>query len=203
MHVPQTRMSYLFIDTETTGLPLQRNAHYTALHVWPRIVSISWAFYATRDSEPIFKYKIIRPDNFIVPEDASKIHGISTERAIAEGVELSSALREFTADVLAHPPTLLVAHNMQFDRPVILAEFLRMGIKEPISTIPTFCTMLSTTELCRILPMRYGQYKWPKLTELHYHLFQMEFSAGHDARADVRACAKCFFRLQELGYIKF
>ena len=33
-------MRYLFIDTETTGLPLNWDAPHTQLHAWPRIVSI-------------------------------------------------------------------------------------------------------------------------------------------------------------------
>jgi DNA polymerase-3 subunit epsilon len=194
-------MSYLFFDTETTGLPLRKNAHHTDVHVWPRIVSMSWAYCADPGVEPVCKYKIVRPEGFTIPPDAARVHGITTERALSEGVKLAAVLQEFAADMQANRPSLLVAHNMQFDRPVILAEYIRAGIPEPISRFPTFCTMLSTTEICRLQPVRFGQHKWPKLEELHYHLFRMEFSAGHDARADVRACAQCFFRLRELGLI--
>lgn len=160
---------------------------------------MSWAFCAGPELEPVCKYKIVRPEGFTIPSDAARVHGITTERALSEGVELSAVLHEFAADVRASPPSLLVAHNMQYDRPVILAEYIRTGIPEPISRLPTFCTMLSTTEMCRLPPVRFGQHKWPKLEELHFHLFQIEYSAGHDARADVRACAKCFFRLQQIG----
>lgn len=38
----------MVLDVETTGLPLQRNAAYQHVHVWPRIVSISWAFYQSQ-----------------------------------------------------------------------------------------------------------------------------------------------------------
>jgi len=193
-------MRYLFIDTETTGLPLRRGAPHTDLHVWPRIVSISWAFYDTPSSDPTYKYNIIRPQGFTIPPEAAGIHGISTERAIREGVALSTVLRALSEDIRGSSPSLLVAHNMQFDRPIIQAEYIRAGQEEPISMLPVFCTMVSTTELCRLPPMRNGKHKWPKLEELHYYLFRMDFSAGHDARADVRACAKCFFRLQEMGH---
>ena len=162
---------------------------------------MSWACYDTPEADPIYKYKIVRPQGFTIPQEAAQIHGITTERARREGVDLPAVLNEFAEDIRRSPPSLLVAHNMQFDRPVILAEYIRSGIPEPISRFPTFCTMVSTTEICRLRPMRNGRHKWPKLTELHYHLFQMEFSAGHDARADVRACAKCFFHLVETGQI--
>ena len=85
-------MRYLFIDTETTGLPLNWDAPHTQLHAWPRIVSISWATYASPSAEPAYKYHVIRPDGFKIPPDAARVHGISTERAIREGIDLSTVL---------------------------------------------------------------------------------------------------------------
>jgi len=48
---------------------------------------------------------------------------------------------------------------------------------------------------------KYGKYKWPKLMELHTKLFSVGFEEAHDAIADIRATAKCFFELQRLGII--
>ena len=36
---------FLIIDVETNGLPTRRNAHYSEIDVWPRIVQISWGIY--------------------------------------------------------------------------------------------------------------------------------------------------------------
>jgi DNA polymerase III epsilon subunit-like protein len=60
--------------------------------------------------------------------------------------------------------------------------------------------MRSSTSFCRI-PGGPRGYKWPKLQELHQALFSVEFDAAHDAVADVRACAKCFFELKRRGVI--
>jgi len=60
--------------------------------------------------------------------------------------------------------------------------------------------MKNTTNLCKIQGYR-GGYKWPKLNELHYHLFRRHMDSEHHAGSDVRNCAKCFFKLKSLGHI--
>jgi hypothetical protein len=49
------------------------------------------------------------------------------------------------------------------------------------------------------LPRKNGGYKPPKLIELHEILFGESFVGAHDAAADVRACARCFFELKKRG----
>jgi DNA polymerase III subunit epsilon len=57
--------------------------------------------------------------------------------------------------------------------------------------------MQDMTDIC-CLPSPWGKgYKWPKLHEAHRHCFGKEFEDAHDALADVRACAKVFFWLQQ------
>ena len=60
--------------------------------------------------------------------------------------------------------------------------------------------MQTSTDYCR-LPGRYGRYKWPTLDGLHQKLFGEAPPSGHRALADVRATARCFFRLRELGVV--
>jgi DNA polymerase-3 subunit epsilon len=134
-----------------------------------------------------------------IPRDAVAIHGITTERALAEGIPLATALQKFAQDVRTRSPSLAIAHNMAFDRPVLLAEHIRAGLAEPLTSLPTHCTMVTTTELCRLPPFRYGKHNWPKLAELHYQLFGMDFGAGHHAGADVKTCATCYFKLRRRG----
>ena len=59
--------------------------------------------------------------------------------------------------------------------------------------------MKSTTDFCQ-LPGPYG-YKWPRLEELYQKLFGEDFENRHQALADVRACAKCYFELRRLGHL--
>lgn len=89
---------------------------------------------------------------------------------------------------------LLVAHNIRFDEKMVGAELLRTGHANLVETKKRICTMQSATDYCQ-LPGRYG-FKWPTLQELHNTLFKESFDGAHDALADVRACARCYFELK-------
>lgn len=186
---------YLFFDTETTGLPKKWNAPVTDLDNWPRLVQLAWLLYDSRDQEIKSANRIIIPEGFTIPTDASDVHGITTERAYTEGIDLNEALIEFSSAM--DDAEFLIAHNISFDEMIIGAEFLRKDVKSQLAQIPKICTMKTTTNICKI-PGRYG-FKWPNLTELHQHLFHKGFDGAHDALADVRACADCFFELKKSG----
>jgi DNA polymerase III epsilon subunit-like protein len=168
---------YLFFDTETTGLPKVRGAPLTKLNNWPRMVQLAWLLYDKNQNLISEADYIIKPEGFTIPADASNVHGITTEKALVSGVQLEA------------------------DDKIVGAEFLRSGVESALFDKPRFCTMKTTTELCQI-PGPYG-YKWPKLSELHYHLFKKDFKDAHDAAVDVKACMKCFFELMRVGFIKF
>ncbi len=187
----------LFFDTETTGLPRDFKAPVTALANWPRLVQLAWLVVAADGSEVRSVERIIKPQGFVIPADAARIHGITTEMALDAGVDLAAALAEIAADLAAAP--LLVAHNMPFDEKILGAEFLRLGQRNPLPSKARVCTMQSSTDLCK-LPGRYG-YKWPSLNELHRVLFKHDHADAHRAMADVRACARCYFELQRLGVL--
>jgi DNA polymerase III subunit epsilon len=61
------------------------------------------------------------------------------------------------------------------------------------------CTMKSTTNFCAINGP-YG-YKWPKLSELHFKLFNTGFEEAHNAAVDINATARCFWELKRMGKI--
>jgi DNA polymerase III epsilon subunit-like protein len=188
---------YVFIDTETTGLPRRWNAPPEDIDNWPRLVQIGWARYDARNRHLGTKAFIVKPDGFSIPPDAQRVHGISTERALAEGAELKVVL-----DALAQAmqrATVVVAHNLRFDENVIAAEFLRQGRPNPFLGKARLCTMTATTEFCR-LPGPRG-HKWPTLEELHFAVFGTLPAETHDARADVTTCAKCFFALKKRGVL--
>jgi len=194
----QAHPVYLFFDTETTGLPRSWNAPVTALDNWPRLVQLAYMAYDGDGGLIAAVDTIIKPQGFTIPVESSRIHGITTERALAEGRDLVSVLRDFKA--LLDPARYLVAHNMSFDEKILGAEFLRNGLPDIPAAKHRICTMHSTTEFCAIPGPR--GYKWPKLTELHRKLFNKDFSEAHNAAADIAATAKCFWELKEQGIIK-
>lgn len=192
-------MKYLFFDTETTGVPKDYRAPLTDSDNWPRLVQLAWIL--TDDDQKIYSkgVVIIYPEKFNIPEEAMKVHGISTRDAKVFGVELEDVLNMFVA--LLNPANLMVGHNISFDRKIIGAEFMRAHGEDYLHGKPRICTMHTSTKYCQIPhPNRRG-IKWPKLQELHVKLFDKEFEGAHDALADIEATMKCFFELRKRGVI--
>ena len=167
---------FLFFDTETTGLPRNYNAPVSDIDNWPRVVQIAWTVTDETGTELRFQSFIIRPDGFEISPAASRIHGISTDTALREGVEIKSVLATLATD-LSKAKTL-VAHNIAFDERVVGAEFHRIGLKKsPLKGKTQICTMRSSTDYCQISGGPYG-YKWPTLEQLHKKLFDAKLEAA-------------------------
>ena len=189
---------YLFFDTETTGLPKNYQAPLDDFSNWPRIVQIAWSLYDADGYHWESSSYIIKPEGFIISEEVAKIHRITQERALREGVDLGLALEHFLRDVAS--VDYLVAHNIDFDEKIIGSELLRAKLANPFVTANKICTMKTSAAYCRI-PNGRGGYKWPNLTELYSNLFKTGFPEAHDALVDVKACADCFFELKRKGVV--
>lgn len=180
----------LFFDTETTG---KADFHAKLDAKWqPHIVQMAALVTDDAGNEINSLSTIIRPDGFEIPAEASKIHGITTERARDVGIPLLPALDVFRFFCLT--TNRHVAHNIDFDRLVLNCEFHRGGMPL-MGHEKIFCTMKAMTPICK-LTGAYDDWKWPKLIEAHNHAFGVGFDGAHDALADVRACAKVYFWLQ-------
>ncbi len=188
---------YLFFDTETTGLPLKWKAPVTDTANWPRLVQLAWLQYDARGVLLSSGNQIVRPNGFTISTDAARIHGITTEIALAKGEMLSEVLDGFNQAL--QTSSILVAHNMNFDEKIMGAEFLRNNQPNHLDGKRKICTMESTTDFCA-LPGPYG-YKWPKLEELHYKLFKTTFAEAHNAAVDIEMTAKCFWELKRMGVV--
>ncbi len=189
---------YLIFDTETNGKALNFKAPMTNLSNWPRITQIAWQLFDKDQNIISERSELIKPDGWTVPKEEFFIkNNMSTERCEEFGLPLAEVLKSFVEDL--SKAEYLIAHNMNFDANVVGAEFIRLNMTP--EKMPTkICTLQESTDYCKI-PGFYGNYKWPTLTELHVKLFREEFEGAHDAMDDVRACAKCFFGLKEIGHI--
>ncbi len=139
----------------------------------------------------------VRPDGFTIPYTAEKIHGISTEKALKEGLDLKDVLDEFYIDV--ERATFLVGHNIDFDINIVGAEYYRLGIENGFMQKPRLDTKEESTDYCALPGGKGGKFKWPNLSELHWKLFNEGFGEAHNASADVVATARCFLELIRLG----
>lgn len=188
----------LFFDTETTGIiPRGITDPLRQVNYYPHVVQLSWQI-GTKEGD-----FIIRPDGFTIPPEAAKVHGITTDRALAEGVPYKQAFLEFFKDVKT--ADTLCAHNANFDKSVIIAEYVRMTNVDRAQKFQRFLldkplvdTMLLT---CEFVGARFpnGEIgKYPRLEELYDKLFHEKFPA-HNSLEDVRALARCYWECEKIG----
>ena len=188
---------YLFFDTETTGLPRRWNAPLTDSDNWPRMVQLAWIICDRSGNTIESRDAVIRPEGFVIPAEVSRLHGITTEKAMDVGEPIRAVLEEFSDKM--DGCGMLVGHNISFDECIVGAEFERQRMMTSLFFKSKCCTMKSAVNYCK-LPGRNG-YKAPRLSELHRFLFREEFENAHNALADVEATVRCFWRLKELGVI--
>ena len=191
---------YLFYDTETTGLiNVSYDSWKTRPDGFPRIVELAWILTDAAGQVLNEHVSIFKPDGYEIPVGASNVHGITTEKAHELGVPEGPVIAQFAQD--ASKATHLVAHNIQYDYPIVGAALVRHGIPGDYERKLQICTMNSSTSYCRI-PGRYGSPKKPKLIELHHKLFNEGFEGAHSALDDIRATSRCFFELKKLKVIQ-
>ena len=188
---------YLIFDTETTGLPKRWDAPITDTNNWPRCVQIAWQLHD--DMGKIIEHQdyLIKPEGYNIPYDAERIHGISTELALEQGIALQEVLEKF--NIALSKTKFIVGQNLGFDINIMGCELHRMGIDSLMSSMPVLDTCTEVTASLLKLPGgRGGKFKLPTLTELHNYLFQVPFAEAHNATADVEATSRCFLELIRL-----
>jgi DNA polymerase-3 subunit alpha len=192
---------YLIFDTETTGLPRNWNAPITDTDNWPRCIQIAWQLHDAFGNLIENQDYLVKPTGFNIPYDAERIHGISTELAEEQGVELEEVLQKF--NIALSKSKFIVGQNVGFDVNIMGSEFHRFQMESPLSTMPVLdtCTEI-TADLLKIPGGRGGKFKLPTLTELHQYLFGEPFLEAHNATADVEATTRCFLQLIKIDIYK-
>ncbi|MBB6500529.1 DNA polymerase III subunit alpha [Pedobacter cryoconitis] len=185
---------YLIFDTETTGLPANYNAPVTDTNNWPRCIQIAWQLHDELGNLMEHEDYLVKPDGFNIPYDAERIHGISTELATEQGIDIRSVLEKF--NLALSKAKFVVGQNIGFDVNIMGSEFYRMGVESPMAQMPVLDTCTEVTaNLLKIPGGRGGRFKLPTLTELHTYLFGVPFAEAHNATADVEATTRCFLQL--------
>ena len=179
-------MNILFFDTETTGLVQDWND--PSCDDNPRLVQLGMVLCDHNARVLRTTGMMIKPEGFDIPEEASNIHGITTEMAHDYGVPLELALGTFMD--LMQKADRRVAHNLKFDDVVMRGELYRadLGVNDNFG----FCTMLASTMIVG-LKGKGNRPKWPKLCEAYQHFFGEEFKDAHDALVDVNGCKRIYF----------
>jgi len=164
----------------------------------PRIVQLGWVTIDAEGniSDPVVR--TVRPDGWRVPSEAASIHGITTQRAKAEGLPIQDVLADFSA--VAEQAEYIAGHNLRFDYLIVAGEYLRLGLPSPLKGKPYYCTMEETTALCKLPSWRGDDWKYPTLGQLYRFLFGKNRRGAHDAGADAWTCAVCLRELMQGGH---
>lgn len=201
-------MRILFFDTETNGLPKNFRAPPHDVANWPIILTIGWQLWEVVAGEWTLLEaadRLLKPsDSVIWDTSAEAIHGITRERALAEGSTPAEVFPEI--QTLMRTADVVTAHNIAFDKSVLIAEMLRLNPAGRIDWWPRleYCSCQNTKVLCKLpsrstKPRPEDPYKMPKLIELYAFLFGTEPSEAdmslHTAVGDVECLVRCFREL--------
>lgn len=167
-------------DTETTGVDVESDRIVTAC-----VVQVG-------GSQPVQAANWLANPGIDIPEGAAKIHGITTERAVAEGAPAAEVIDQVIAAlaqcVSAGQP--VVAMNASYDLTILDREARRHGIRpltdlvQPVVIDP------------RVLDKQIDRYRrgGRKLTDLCQH-YKVALDGAHTADADAIAACRVAWRI--------
>uniref|UniRef100_A0A6C0IIM2 Exonuclease domain-containing protein n=1 Tax=viral metagenome TaxID=1070528 RepID=A0A6C0IIM2_9ZZZZ len=195
-------MKVLIFDTETTGLPTERNASIMDVSKWPYIVQLSYILYdsETKQLIDIADDLIQLPIGVEITPGSEAIHRISQVMCQAHGIRMLDALNCFNKAL--DNADLIVGHNLSFDKRMLMVESKRLGrfLRFNINGVqkPEYCTMKKTTDICKLefkTPTGKPYFKYPTLSELHFKLFDNLPKGTHNALADILICLRCYLKV--------
>lgn len=194
-------MNTLFFDTETTGLVVEgRDPTHPSQ---PMPVQLGMKLDASNRKEMGAFNFLIRTDGWDINPRATEVTGIDNAMADRFGIDLIPGMEAFF-DMIENVD-IAVAHNARFDVTVIrratqvYCEKTGCTYFDPFENVQVVCTMLASMNIVKAKPKRNGQWKWPKLEECVKYFFSETLVGAHDALTDVRATARVFYQLQDMG----
>lgn len=195
--------AYASFDCETTGL-FDKTRPDTAPGQ-PRLVTLSivkssptWATqsedtwlikpnggWLNADGSPMLK----------MPDEAFRVHGISFERAMDEGLPIGEALDAWVACV--EEGRVMCGHGTSYDIRTLRAELARLGRPMYEDKLLSVDTMMKTVGICRLRQPN-GSMKTPTLEEALRH-FKLPQVGAHSSLGDTLGVVSLMKMLTSIG----
>lgn len=194
-------MTTLVFDTETTGLAKAKRSPTDPSQPMP--MQLGMKLDEDNRREVAAMNFLIQPMGWSIEPKASEITGITDAMATQYGTMLITAMDLFL-DMMNAADTV-VAHNIAFDMTVmrratkVYSDLIDVPYQDPFEGKKLVCTMMASLNIVKATPRRFGQWKWPKLTETVKHFFNEELVGAHDALVDVKGCARVYYELIDIG----
>jgi len=197
-------LSTIIYDTETTGLPLWSEPSESPEQ--PHVLQYAGILLGP-DGTELKRYEaLVKPNGWVIPEDSIKIHGITMERAMDEGISEIDALEGFL--ILWGEAAYRVGFNEMFDRRMLRIAIKRHGHgygpeqgqgprdiqSDHWNAAPDYCCMWAGK-------YDMGVRKLPKLSEALLHYTGEEQAAAHSAMGDAIDTKKIFLKQRERGIV--
>lgn len=191
----------LIFDTETTGLP-DWSAPSDAPQQ-PYVVDLACTLFDGMGLE-VDRYDAIIANGVHIPEEAARIHGITTDTAAAYGVEPSEAFGMF--ERMVNAADVVVGFNVDFDLRMMRIMGARVTGQKWECPRRKFDVSGGATLICKLPPTqrminagRGNQFKKPRLSEAYESIFGERLAEAHRARPDCDATARLYFHITEQG----
>jgi len=206
----------LVFDVETTGLlpKVDASGNVPTLSQYPYVIQFSFLVYNIylKKIEKSYDFYIKPPNEVIISDKITELTGINREICDTKGVSMVYALERFYNEYINCG--YVIAHNIEFDKKIIKVELQRNKDKidkiapycinifhslyEEANNIHNYCTMRAGINICNIevITEKGKPYKkWPKLSELYFHLFKEIPNGFHNSMVDVLACLRCYLKM--------
>jgi DNA polymerase III epsilon subunit-like protein len=192
----------LIFDVETTGLlPTKRKPEI------PHIIQFSFILYDIEQREVKQEYNsyVELPSEIELSSFITELTGITREKIDRLGKPVADVIADFYRAY--EESDFIIAHNIHFDMSMVILhsspEMKTMFDLEVLAkkNKKLYCTMQDSIEICKIEKKnkKGGTFlKYPKLSELYYHLFGEIPENLHDSLVDVGVCLKCFLKIKGL-----
>ncbi|MDH3004263.1 MAG: DNA polymerase III subunit alpha [Candidatus Shikimatogenerans sp. JK-2022] len=181
---------FLFLDTETTGLPINNIFKKKDIYKWPRLIQISWQMY-NKYGKLIYnnnyyiklkrKYKISLPSFYI--------HGINKKFLKKNGNNIKKILNKFL--IILKKTNVLIGHNISYDINILISEYYRYNKKKIIKIL------LKKKKIDTQKSLIFYYNKWITLERLYnilYNNIKYEYKL-HNAYIDINITILCFLKL--------
>lgn len=178
---------FCVIYVETNGLHKSRanvSKKYLFEYARPVVLNYIIGFRNNGEFNEIKKERyIFRPDYMLIPDECSKIHGITREIAFKKGLdklEIMNKLKDDLKDV-----DIIVSHNIKFHLQALQAECFRT------------CTYIDFSRFLLIDTSSFQHgLEYPRLKDLAKHLFNKDYS-DKKSKYNLVLIKKCFLELYD------
>lgn len=134
---------------------------------------------------------LVRPDGYVIPEAATRVHRISHEYAVENGRPMLEVLHEMSQALAFTQP--IVGHNLSYDVTMLAHELHRAGHPDPVAFLSSL-NFLDTF----VLDKKLDRYRKGKRTLISLaELYEVELSDedAHGAAADAIAAGRIAQRM--------